>query len=65
MPFPEEITAEARAALADVTFAPYWLDTSGFLMDKETLPAGMASGLIVQESSMESPTVNWSPACGL
>ncbi|MEK9736443.1 MAG: hypothetical protein VW239_03880, partial [Candidatus Nanopelagicales bacterium] len=47
MPFPDDITAEARAALADVTFAPYWLDTPDRPEARSSLVEDIEADLVV------------------
>jgi glycine/D-amino acid oxidase-like deaminating enzyme len=47
MAFPDDITAEARAALADVTFAPYWLDTPDRPEARPSLVEDIEADLVV------------------
>lgn len=47
MPFPTEITPEARAALADVSFMPYWLDSPDRPKPHGVLVEDIAADLVV------------------
>ena len=47
MPFPTHVTLQARAALADVQFVPYWLDTPDQPAPSAALTADIEADLVV------------------